>query len=137
MRAKFVYRRDDFMVSRPAAAAHAVSVMQLRWAIQRNTDQPVVLAQERTPGVVKHDPVGLKSINDPFSAGVPCLQRHHATKKIQPAERGFSALPGKLHLRPRLRINVLLNKRVQRDVIHHRLLRFSDIKTVTTIQIAA
>ncbi|MNP49477.1 hypothetical protein D3C76_1436620 [compost metagenome] len=64
------------------------------------------------------------------------LQRRDAAEEIQPAERRLSTLPGKLHLRPGLGGDVLLDEGFQRGVVHDRLLGFIDIKTVAAIEIA-
>src|SRR5690606_33246309 len=89
------------------------------------------------PFIVEQYAVSLKSVHDALSFPVALLQRHHVTKKIDAAQRGFTSLPGKVNVIIRLGSNLLANKRLQSGLAHLGLFGFIDIKTVTAVQVTA
>jgi len=72
-----------------------------------------------------------------LAVGVALLQRRRAAKEVEPAQGRLPALPGKLHIIPRLGIYLLANKALKRNVIHDGLLRFIEIKAVAAVEVTA
>lgn len=84
----FFKRRILFLVD-------AVDVMQAARAIDTQTNQKPVLAQEPAPLVIQQGTVGLERIMNYFSIGVLGLEGHHLAEEIHSQQRRFASLPGK------------------------------------------
>ena len=97
----------------------AVFIVELLRAVDGDTHQPVVFAEELTPFIRQHGAVGLDAVVDGTSPGMFFLQLHRFLVERQGAHQGFSTVPGEHHLRHGLRIDVFFDKLFQQLFAHH------------------
>jgi len=101
-----------------ARLVHAVRIVNLRWPIDRQSDEKLVARQEFAPCIVKKRSIGLECVVNKFVACVLFLQFKHAFEKRNPEQRRLTTLPCKAHMLCRLRLNVLADVGLQHGVAH-------------------
>ena len=123
--------------------AVAIQIVQFGWAVDRKTDQELVLRQEGTPLIIKQDAVGLQVVFNALTGFlVTLLQFDHALEKLDSQQGRLAALPGKYDRVARLRLDVLPDVQFQQGIAHARRLRlvqkilFVQVEAVGAIQIA-
>ena len=125
-----------------AAFIHAIEVMELGRAVNRNPDQEMVLRQKLAPAIVQQDAVGLKSVFNLLAVGILVLDGDDLAKEVHAQQGGFAALPGKGNCRRILRGNELRDVRLQNRVGHGPILLLAvkvflfEIKAVAAVQVA-
>ncbi len=101
-----------------AAFVHAIAVVEVARAIQREADEEVVSGQEFAPDIVEHNSVSLKRVLDPFSVSVLLLESDGIFKKIDSQQGGLASLPCEIYDLTWLRCDVLSDISFQ-DAFRH------------------
>ena len=111
-------------VRRLTALAVTMAVVQLGWAVDRQPDEEILGLEEGAPFIVEQRTVGLQIIlNRLLGFFVFGLDFNDAAEKIQPHQRGFTALPAKYHFVASLRFDILPNMRFEQKFAHSRHFR--------------
>ncbi len=109
------------LVERPLAAlVHAVRVVQLARAVDRDPDQDLVLAEERRPLLVEQGRVRLDRVQCAL-AGLEVLRRQldRPAEEVEAHQRGLAPLPGDHHLgNARVGLDQLADVRLEQVVGH-------------------
>ena len=100
---------DHAIEGRLAALAHAVGVVNLPRAVDRDPDEELVLLQKRSPLVIEQRTVRLQRVQDPLPRlRVLLLQLDRAAEELQAHDRRLATLPRDHDLRsPRVPIEEL------------------------------
>ena len=126
-----------------AAPGFPVAVVHIPGTIQADPHQEVVNSKEPAPGGVQFGAVGLQRILDPHAGTlVLVLQFDDSPEEIEPHQRRFAALPGKIHLVTLQRLVLDISFYMTRqNVIGHPELRarkhcgLIEVKTILAIEI--
>ena len=112
-------RCHHFVEGRRAALVDAKAIVQLARPVDAQTDQEMMLLEERRPAFVEQHAVGLQVVFDALSGlCVFLLQRDDAAEKIQAPQRRLAALPGKHHFGARHAFDILPDEKLKRLVAH-------------------
>lgn len=79
----------------PALGIEPVAVVECSWSVDGQTDEELMLPEERGPGVVEQDAVGLQGVDDLSSGGRKLLlQLDDVFEEFETEQRRFAPLPG-------------------------------------------
>ena len=93
--------------SRSPVSLDPVSVVEFPRAINTQPNKKAVLFEKAAPVIREQGAVGLNGVGDLFAPGIFFLQRHHRPEIVDTQQSGLAALPGKLHFRCVLALDVL------------------------------
>lgn len=96
----------------------AIAIIHLPRAVDAQTNEKVLLAQELAPFVVEQRAVGLQRVVNLLPAGVLPLKRNGLAKEIDAEQRRLASLPGKADLGHVLPVDVLPDVRFENVVGH-------------------
>src|SRR3954470_24238749 len=86
---------DDPVEGGLAALVDAVGVVHLRWAVDRDADEEVVLFEERAPVVVEQGAIGLHGVQNLLTGSrIPSFELDGSPEEVQAHQRRLPALPG-------------------------------------------
>ena len=115
--------------------------MDILWAVQGNTDQEVVGAEEFRPLSGDQCSVGLKGIMDMFAVGIFLLEGHSLPVEIKTRQQGFAAVPVEEDVTYVVGGDIFLYKVLEHLLGHTRVLaavyfRLIEVIAVVTLKVA-
>jgi len=128
---------------RGAALGHAVVVVNVARAVDREADQETVLLEKLGPVLVEQRAVRLQVVLDPLPGlRIPFLQGHDLAKELEAEQRGLPPLPREHHLVPGHALDIVPDEALEHFVAHvptarpagQRLL--AQIEAVSAVEIA-
>ena len=103
-----------------AATVTTIGIVQMLRAVDADTHEPTVVAEEATPLVGEQRAVGLQAVVHMAPGGIAPLQPHRPLIETHRLQQRFTAMPGKEHFAVGLCLQVLLHKVLQHLVAHQR-----------------
>ena len=96
--------------------------MQLARAVDGNADQELIFKEEFCPRIVEQDAIGLEGVGDLLAVGIFLLDLDEIPEIIDTQQRRFPALPGKIHHRRIVRLDILPDVALQHIFVHRPLI---------------